>query len=570
MPQELHHRYPGIKPFTTAERNLFFGREKDIQDLYSLIFIKQTIVLYGKSGYGKSSLLNAGVIPRLQEEGEWKCIPIRFNNFSERDAKENVSPIANIVMHLKQGVNADTVPLLNQVLPGENSLWYWVKACQPVNGHLQMIFFFDQFEEMFTYPKAQVDEFSEQLSHVLYNTIPVKFRKRLAEMDDEKTINDELHAFFYDKPEIKVVFSVRSDRLSLLNNLTDRHPTILQNFLELNALNRSQAQQAIENPALAPVSLGFASPGFTYTKDALEKILENIASPQDGKIESSTLQIICRYVEDELVTQQGHTSISAALLGDIADIFRQYYEGVLNKLTPNEREKVQHLIEDELIEDGRRNTLTDTYIKNRFGFNDNLLQLLEASSLLRKERDATGRTLYEVSHDTLIGAIERVAAIRRESEQQRRRIALEASLDEERKKAEHLTVLNKKVVLRSRAAIGLAVASLVIAGIAVWFYIFARQARVDAVDAQKAANTQENIARIALFENKLQQAKYLVDDVRNSYIPSSDYDLAIKNLDKADSLVSVDFELPQANQSQRDSVLSEISEERKNCQPLKN
>jgi hypothetical protein len=387
-------------------------------------------------------------------------------------------------------------------------------------------------------------------------------------MDDEKAINDELHAFFYDKPEIKVVFSVRSDRLSLLNSLTDRHPTVLQNFLELDALGRSQAQQAIENPALAPASLGFASPVFTYTKDALEKILENIASPQDGKIESSTLQIICRYVEDELVTHLGHTSISADLLGDIADIFRQYYEGVLNKLTPIEREKAQHLIEDELIEDGRRNTLTDIYIKNRFGFDDNLLRVLEASSLLRKERDATGRTLYEVSHDTLVNAIERVAAIRRESEQHRRRIALEESLAEERKRAEHLTALNKKVVLRSRAAIGLAVVALIIAVVAVRFYNSAVNAKDDALKAQKnaedarrMASTQEKSAKAALFENYLQRARYLLEDVRNSYIPSRDTALAIKNLDRAESLISVDS-LPTDYQLQQNKLLDSIRVER--------
>lgn len=570
MSQELHHRYPGIKPFTTAERNLFFGREKDIEDLYRLIFIKQTVVLYGKSGYGKSSLLNAGVIPRLQEEGEWNCLSIRFNNFSERDVKKNVSPVANVIMHLKQKVNPATLLLLNQVLPDEYSLWYWVKACQPLNGHLQMIFFFDQFEEMFTYPRAQIDEFSEQLSQVLYNTVPVKFRKRLAEMDDEKSINDELHAFIYDKPEVKIVFSVRSDRLSLMNYLTDRHPTILQNFFELDALGRSQAQQAIENPALAPASLGFASPGFTYTKDAIEKILENIASPQDGKIESSTLQIICRYVEDELVTHLGHTSITAVLLGDIADIFRQYYEGVLNKLTPIEREKAQRLIEDELIEEGRRNTLTDIYIKSRFGFNDNLLQILEASSLLRKERDATGRTLYEVSHDTLVKAIERVAAIRREAEEQRRRIVLEESLAEERNKAEYLTALNKKVVLRSRIAIALAIVSLIIAGIALRYFLVSQRAKNDADEARIAASRQERRAKVALFESNLQKAKYLVEDVRNSYILSNDYELALKNLDKAESLVSVNFALPPFDQSERNSLLSAIREERKNCQPVKN
>ena len=583
MPEPSHlaenykKRYPGVKPFTTDEKGLFFGREKDIEDFYSLLFIKQSVVLYGKSGYGKSSLLNAGIIPKLHQEGEWNCFTIRFNNFSEREAKENVSPMENIKLRLKQDLDKDATTLLDTVIPAEDSFWYWVKAHQHAENKSRFIFFFDQFEELFTYPKIQVEEFSEQLSQLLYNTVPVRFRKRLTELDEKDNISDDLHHYFYEKPEVKVVFSVRSDRLSLLNILTDRHPTILQNCYELDALSRREAQQAIINPAKAPQSLGFATPAFDFTEDALQKILDSIANVQDGKIETSTLQIVCRYVEEELVEGKNITLITGNLLGDIADIFKQYYEGVLAKLNVKDREKAQRLIEDELIEQGRRNTLTDGYIKNRFGFDEKLLLQLEQSSLLRKERDATGRILYEISHDSLVNAIEKVARGRREIEEKDKQRRLEETLAEERQRAEHLTELNKKAVVRTRLAIGLAIVSLFVAVFAFYFWQDSKKARDEAIGQSKKAKEQENkandqtkIAKEALFTNNLQKAKTLLEDVRNSYLLSKDYDLALRNLNAADSLLLVDISLPAQKENERKELLTDIKEYIKICEKRNN
>jgi len=566
-PQTEHrNRYPGVKPFTSDERELFFGREKDTEDLYSLLFIKQTIVLYGKSGYGKSSLLNAGIIPKLKEEGEWNCFSIRFNNFSERDAKENLSPMENIKLRLKMGLDKNATALLDTVLPGEDSFWYWVKAHQSVNSKCQFIFFFDQFEELFTYPKAKIEEFSEQVSQLLYNTVPVKFRKRLAEMDEKGEVSDSLHDYLYEKPEVKVVFSVRSDRLSLLNMLTDRHPTILQNCYELDSLSRAQAEQAIINPARAPQSQGFLTPPFDFTPDAVKKILDGIGNVQDGKIETATLQIVCRYVEDELVEGKHYTLITGELLGRISDIFRQYYEGVLARLNTKDREKVQRLIEDELIEDGRRNTLTDGYIKKRFGFDETLLRQLEQSSLLRKERDAAGRILYEISHDTLVNAIEMVAQSRRAIEEGDKRKRLEETLAEERKRAEYLTELNAKAVFRSRLAIGLAVVSLFVAVFAFFYWNQSRKARDNAIESTEKAVAAEKQARVNLFENNMQKARILLEDVKNSYLLSADYELALKNLKEADTLLRSDVDLPAQDEFAKKELLAAISEGRKICQ----
>jgi len=70
------------------------------------------------------------------------------------------------------GLDKNATALLDTVLPGEDSFWYWVKAHSVRQQQVPVHLFFDQFEELFTYPKAKIEEFSEQVSQLLYNTVP--------------------------------------------------------------------------------------------------------------------------------------------------------------------------------------------------------------------------------------------------------------------------------------------------------------------------------------------------------------------------------------------------------------
>ena len=72
-------RYPGLSPFSTEQKDVFFGRESDITNLARLIFVERKVLLYSKSGYGKSSLLNAGVIPELENNKDFEFVKIRFH-----------------------------------------------------------------------------------------------------------------------------------------------------------------------------------------------------------------------------------------------------------------------------------------------------------------------------------------------------------------------------------------------------------------------------------------------------------------------------------------------------------
>ncbi|AZQ36288.1 hypothetical protein EJ357_24860 [Streptomyces cyaneochromogenes] len=60
--------YRGLARFEPDDRHLFFGRDRMLSDLEKLVCGHRFAVLFGPSGSGKSSLLRAGLVPRLREE----------------------------------------------------------------------------------------------------------------------------------------------------------------------------------------------------------------------------------------------------------------------------------------------------------------------------------------------------------------------------------------------------------------------------------------------------------------------------------------------------------------------
>ena len=61
--------YRGIAPYRYADRHVFFARERQVQALVRAVVINRAMLLYGASGAGKSSLVNAGLLPAAIEAG---------------------------------------------------------------------------------------------------------------------------------------------------------------------------------------------------------------------------------------------------------------------------------------------------------------------------------------------------------------------------------------------------------------------------------------------------------------------------------------------------------------------
>jgi hypothetical protein len=67
--EQIIDPFIGPRPFRLEDQRLFFGRDKETNEILSLIFAHQLVLIYAQSGAGKTSILNAQVTPALEKYG---------------------------------------------------------------------------------------------------------------------------------------------------------------------------------------------------------------------------------------------------------------------------------------------------------------------------------------------------------------------------------------------------------------------------------------------------------------------------------------------------------------------
>ncbi len=66
---DAEHPWLGLASFTEETRAYFYGREEEVAELGRRVQRKLLTILFGQSGLGKTSILRAGIVPRLRPEG---------------------------------------------------------------------------------------------------------------------------------------------------------------------------------------------------------------------------------------------------------------------------------------------------------------------------------------------------------------------------------------------------------------------------------------------------------------------------------------------------------------------
>ena len=244
--------YKGLKKFEATDRQRFFGRESLVVDLVTHLTTARCVILLGASGSGKSSLVRAGIIPKLEEKHGTHLIDLTFT--------PDEDPFESLYASLRSHFKYAEAKLARQVDP--NTLTQIVQQLQAPD--IPWVIFVDQFEELFSItPPPKREAFIASL---------INLQQMMAQ-------EQEGDATEVGSRSLYLILAMRADFLDQfgpyreLGQLTERYIRFITN------MTRDDLKRAIVNPANLH--------GVAYQEGLLQEILNDL---QDQPGELSLLQ----------------------------------------------------------------------------------------------------------------------------------------------------------------------------------------------------------------------------------------------------------------------------------------
>ncbi|MBS0382163.1 MAG: ATP-binding protein [Proteobacteria bacterium] len=502
----------GLFSYTEETRAYFHGRDEETAELARRVQRALLTVLFGQSGLGKTSLLRAGLVPRLRKEG-YCPVYVRIDYAPG-------SPTAS--EQIKQSVFRATAAAGHWTRPGSavagEPLWEFLHhrgdLLRDADGRtLTPLLIFDQFEEIFTLGQAddagklRAKQFLEDLADLVENRAPAELEARLE--NDDSAIED----FDFARADYRVLIALREDYLAHLEGLKGTMPSITQNRMRLARMNGAQALSAVVKPG-----------GKLVSQEVAEAIVRFVAGGSElanAEIEPSLLSLVCRELNVARQTQH-RKEISADLLAGSRDtILTEFYERAL----ADQPEGVRRVVEDELLtESGYRESLAEERVLKALaasGAAPDALATLVNRRLLRIEERLDMRRV-ELTHDVLCGVVQ-ASREQRHAREAKEAAERELAAQREREAATHRALHRAQLI----AAVCAVLLLLAIAG-GVFGYFSTRRAHTAEAEAQAARTHAEGLV------------SFLIEDFYNQLAPTGRLEtlgaLAQKTVSYYDSL----------------------------------
>lgn len=363
VPDDGSEPYVGLKPYTEAERDRFFGRERDAQLLINKLFSHPLTLLYAPSGVGKTSLLRALVVPELAAE-EAQVVYV--------DRWCGADPCATV---------SEAVATVDRAL-GAAQLTEAAKARLQADGRT-LVLILDQFEEYLQRHAGELGQLPAAIGALLRASL-----------------------------DVRVVLSFREEFLASVDAcLRDHVLSLFASTFHLEHLNKEQAAEAIRAPVLKC--------GGTCDELLVSQLLDDLMpgdGPRagrrlfDGGIELPILQLICRRLWSvaRAAGVRGLRLQDYRALGGRGGIISVYLEEVvgnfgfflfhdaakvLKALAPRSGVKIAYPVE-----------ALQAQARVRAARVRRVLGVLERHRIVRT-REGSGGVSYELQHDAFIDII---------------------------------------------------------------------------------------------------------------------------------------------------------------------
>lgn len=394
--------FVGPRPFTEVEEALFFGRDREIVDLRALVTAHRVVLLYAQSGAGKSSLIHAGLLPELKEQGF------------------EALPVARVGSHLTLETPSSTGNVFV-----DNVLSSWAAEVDEATSHASIAEFLadrphHEDKDGFPQPRVAVlDQFEE-----LFTTHPEHWESRAAFLTQ---MAEALEA----DPLLRVVFAIREDYLAKLDPLARHLPDRLRFRYRLELLQERAAVVAISKP-LSEFGRSIDS---AAAESLVERLLQTRVESDRGEpqlvrgqyVEPVQLQVVCQRLWTELPPDETRiTQELVAKLGPLHEILGRFYDEGIRRAAARVRvseKRLRNAFEGWFITSAGTRGFVHREKRQTAGVPNAALSVLENRRLLRSEWRA-GAQWYEIPHDSLVESIRRSNDNWRRQRQKRKRIAL--------------------------------------------------------------------------------------------------------------------------------------------------
>jgi tetratricopeptide (TPR) repeat protein len=378
----LANPFVGPRPIEKGQQ--IFGRDPEIDQLYYLLSAERIVLFYSPSGAGKSSLIQAGLIPRLAPQFDvWA--PVRVNLSLQANGPANINRYAR---SCNLGFEAEIPKELQRpedAIAPITLVEYVAARPRRRSAARNVVLIFDQFEEVLTVDPLALDakrEFFGQLGKLLQD------------------------------PQLWAIFAIREDYLAALDPYAELLPSHLKNRFRLDMLSRAAAEEAIRKPVEAG--------GRSFAPQALGRLVADLAMMQVQQpggefksepgpfIEPLHLQVACRSLWEKMTPDRKVIEDSDIdSFGDVTRALAEYYETEITK-SADGNERIERSIREwcggMLITRGNIRGQVLREAGQSGGLDNRLIERLVDTHLVRGEQRA-GATWYELAHDRLVEPI---------------------------------------------------------------------------------------------------------------------------------------------------------------------
>lgn len=392
--------------YKETDQDIFWGRDKEIDDIYYIVSNSDFGICYAKSGEGKSSLINAGLIPLLRKQGFLPiCTRFTSSNYKEENPNfDNIigEAIEKAINKVKNGTvyKSLDIDIPQEEMPLCDTLWWKLRVNEirkDAFTQLTPVLILDQFEEVFTCSEniEWVSRFFAWLE-CLYNDMnPL----------DDANIGRLPKKF-------KVLLSLRSEYVCELDYWSMQRyfiPSLKNNRYYLKALTEKSAEKIV-NEILSRTEIRNISKEEVINFSQNDDIEKSYADrPCKSALKLSLLLDTCyRYSEKikDLVDKNGNAL-------SFADILEIYYDESTKELSREQRNKLEDLLVDR---NGRRTKVSIADISAKTKINENQLERLKEKRIIT----TTNSNDIEIAHDCMCEIVSKHSAERRKILEQER------------------------------------------------------------------------------------------------------------------------------------------------------